>query len=52
MTFTATKDIEKGVEMLVSYCDYRHVLKAVYGFVCHCGGCEHQEADLFANVQS
>lgn len=52
MTFTATRDIEKGAEMLVSYCDYRHVLKAVYGFVCHCGGCEHQDADLFASARS
>lgn len=49
ITFTTTRDIEKGGELLVSYCDYRHVLKAVYGFVCHCGGCEHQAADLGAN---
>ncbi|KAL1857470.1 hypothetical protein Daus18300_010335 [Diaporthe australafricana] len=42
MTFTAIKDIKKGDEILISYCRYRHVLKAVYGFVCHCGGCDHQ----------
>lgn len=52
MTFTATRDIEEGAELLVSYCEYRHVLKDVYGFVCHCGGCEHQEIDLFANMRS
>lgn len=46
MTFTAIRDIEEGEELLISYCNYRHVLKAVYGFICHCGGCEHQEATL------
>lgn len=46
MTFTAMRDIEKGEELLVSYCNYRHVLKAVYGFVCHCGGCDNQAVDL------
>jgi SET domain-containing protein len=46
MTFTAIRDVAKGEEMLISYCDYRWLLKATYGFVCHCGGCEHQAAEM------
>ncbi|KAK2598310.1 hypothetical protein N8I77_011733 [Diaporthe amygdali] len=51
MTFMAIKDIKQGDEVLISYCDYRHMLKAVYGFVCHCGGCDHQAADLAPKVR-
>ena len=43
MTFTAMKDIKKGEEMLISYGSHRCTLYTMYGFICHCGGCENQE---------
>ncbi|ROW07808.1 hypothetical protein VMCG_03631 [Cytospora schulzeri] len=42
MTFTATKDIKKDQEVLISYSDRRSTLYSLYGFICHCGSCENQ----------
>lgn len=43
MTFTATRAIAKGDEILISYgTNRRHIFKN-FGFVCHCGGCDDEE---------
>ncbi|KUI70145.1 SET domain-containing protein 5 [Cytospora mali] len=51
MTFTVMKNIKKGQEILISYADHRSTLYALYGFVCHCGGCENQAHEDDAYTQ-
>lgn len=45
MTFTAMKEIKKGQEVLISYNEHRSTLYSLYGFICHCGGCENKAYD-------
>lgn len=43
MTFTTTKAIAKGEEIFISYGSSRSHIFVNFGFICQCGGCEHEE---------
>lgn len=43
MTFTTTRIISKGDEILISYGTSRRHIYQNFGFVCHCGGCDGED---------